>query len=190
MLVYFYDEETKEFLYSEEAHLDPLETELKGEKVYLLPANATFEKPLDKEDGKAVVFDGSAWKLVDDNRGKYTIKDGSMQEIQTLDPVERVLTDKEFEGLKDGTLVIIDNEVVEKPAPTKGEVSETRRSLYIEQKDPLTCQIQALRDEEQTDEIIAEIEALKIERAEIVAKIKQENPYPVEPAETKASEFY
>lgn len=71
------------------------------------------------------------------------------------------------------------------PAPTKEEVSETRRSLYIMQKDPLTCQIQALRDEEQTDEIIAEIESLKVKRAEIVAKIKEENPYPIE---TKASE--
>lgn len=71
------------------------------------------------------------------------------------------------------------------PAPTKEEVAERRRSLYIEQKDPLTCQIQALRDEEQTDEIIAEIESLKVKRAEVVAKIKEENPYPTE---TKASE--
>ena len=180
MLVYFYDEETKEFLYSEEAHLDPLETELKGEKVYLLPANATFEKPLDKEDGKAVVFDGSAWKLVDDNRGKYTIKDGSMQEIQTLDPVERVLTDKEFEGLKDGSLIIKDGEIIAKPAPTRLEIEEIRRSLYIAHKDPLTCQIESLKDEEQTPEIVAEIEALKVERAGIVAKIKEDNPYPDE----------
>lgn len=68
----------------------------------------------------------------------------------------------------------------EKPAPTHEEVSETRRQLYIAQKDPITCQIQSLRDEEQTDEIIAEIEALKLERAEVVAKIKEENPYPEE----------
>lgn len=79
----------------------------------------------------------------------------------------------------------IDDEycVVKNPEPlppTKEEVAEKRRSLYIEQKDPITCQIQALRDEPQTDEIIAEIEALKIERAEVVAKIKEENPYPVE----------
>lgn len=66
----------------------------------------------------------------------------------------------------------------QKPAPTKEEVSEIRRQLYIEQKDPITCQIQALKDEEQTEEIIAEIEALKVERAAIVEKIKSENPYP------------
>lgn len=30
------------------------------------------------------------------------------------------------------------------------------------------------------DELIAEIESLKVERAEVVAKIKEENPYPEE----------
>jgi hypothetical protein len=68
----------------------------------------------------------------------------------------------------------------EKPAPTHEEVEATRRQLYIAQKDPITCQIQSLRDEEQTEEIVAEIEALKAERAEVVAKIKEENPYPTE----------
>lgn len=61
MLVYCYDEETKEFSYEEEAHIDPLETELKGENVYLLPANATFEKPLEAKEGFRIVFDNS-WK--------------------------------------------------------------------------------------------------------------------------------
>ena len=66
------------------------------------------------------------------------------------------------------------------PAPTKEEVSETRRQLYIASVDPITAHINRLRDEEQTDEVIAQIEALKAERAELVAKIKEENPYPVE----------
>lgn len=64
--------------------------------------------------------------------------------------------------------------------PTKEEVEATRRQLYIAQKDPITCQIQSLRDEEQTEGVVAQIEALKAERAEIVAKIKEENPYPEE----------
>lgn len=69
MLVYHYDEETKEFLYEEEASIDPLETGLKGENVYLLPANATFEKPLEKQDYKAVVFNGETWEYIEDYRG-------------------------------------------------------------------------------------------------------------------------
>lgn len=64
--------------------------------------------------------------------------------------------------------------------PTRSEVEAIRRSLYIAQKDPLTCQIESLKDEEQTPEIVAEIEALKVERAGIVAKIKEDNPYPDE----------
>lgn len=71
----------------------------------------------------------------------------------------------------------------EKPAPTHEEIQETRRQLYIAQKDPITCQIQSLRDEEQTEEIIAEIEALKAERSAVVEKIKSENPYPEETEE-------
>lgn len=60
------------------------------------------------------------------------------------------------------------------------EVRLTRASLYAQKKDPITCQIQALRDEEQTDEVVAEIENLKAERAAVVAEIKANNPYPVE----------
>lgn len=73
--------------------------------------------------------------------------------------------------------------VVKIPEPlplTYEEVRQIRESLYREQKDPITCQIQSLRDEGQTEEVIAEIEALKIKRAEIVAEIKENNPYPVE----------
>lgn len=72
------------------------------------------------------------------------------------------------------------------PAPTKEEVSEIRKQLYTSQVDPLTAQISRLKDEPQTDELIAEIEALKVERSEIVSRIKEENPYPEEPTETKA----
>lgn len=60
------------------------------------------------------------------------------------------------------------------------EVRLTRASLYAQKKDPITCQIQALRDEEQTDEVVAEIENLKAERAAVVAEIKEQNPYPVD----------
>lgn len=67
-----------------------------------------------------------------------------------------------------------------KPTPTHEEIEQIRRQLYIAQVDPITAHINRLKDEEKTEEILAEIEALKIERAEIVAKIKEENPYPTE----------
>lgn len=60
------------------------------------------------------------------------------------------------------------------------EVRVIREQLYTTRVDPITAQIQRLRDEEETEEILAEIEALKVKRAEIVAKIKEENLYPEE----------
>lgn len=69
MNVYKYDEKTKEFIGTEEALLDPLETELQGENVYLLPANATFIEPTEEQEGYVNVWNGKTWEQVEDNRG-------------------------------------------------------------------------------------------------------------------------
>lgn len=69
MQVYKYDEETKEYIGSEQALIDPLETQLQKKEIYLLPANATFEKP-NLQDGFASVFNGTQWENIEDNRGK------------------------------------------------------------------------------------------------------------------------
>lgn len=84
----------------------------------------------------------------------------------------------EIEPKEDGTrqFKIVELTLAEK----QEEVRQIRAELYAKEKDPITCQIQSLRDEEQTDEIIAEIDALITKRAEIVKQIKEENPYPEE----------
>ena len=64
--------------------------------------------------------------------------------------------------------------------PTREEVEANRAFLYKELVDPITSHIQRLRDEEQTDDILAQIEALKAERQAKIAEIKELNPYPVE----------
>lgn len=68
MQVYKYDKETKEYIGTEPALLDPLETEQQGKDVYLLPANATFIPPTEPPDGYVNVWNGSAWEQVEDNR--------------------------------------------------------------------------------------------------------------------------
>lgn len=68
MQTYKYDENTKEYLYAEEAFLDPLETEQQGKDVYLLPADSTFTVPLDPKDGYAVCWNGKAWEYKEDHR--------------------------------------------------------------------------------------------------------------------------
>ena len=63
MLVYRYDPETKIFLHTEPAMLDPLETEKAGENIYLLPANCTFTEPPEPREGYNIVYDtqGEKW---------------------------------------------------------------------------------------------------------------------------------
>lgn len=69
MQVYKYDEKTKEYIGTEQALINPLESELQGKEIYLLPANATFEKP-NLQDGFASVWNGEQWENIEDNRGK------------------------------------------------------------------------------------------------------------------------
>ena len=69
MQTYHYDETTHEYTHSEQAFLDPLESKQQGKAVYLLPANATLIAPTHK-DGYATIWNGEAWKHIEDNRGK------------------------------------------------------------------------------------------------------------------------
>lgn len=114
MQVYRYDK-NKEYIGTEKAHLDPLETKKQGHDVYLLPANATFEKPIDKQEGKAVIFKNGGWVLVDDMRGKYIIKDGTMQQCNDIETTNYILTDDEISLYEKGDLVIIDGILKPKP---------------------------------------------------------------------------
>lgn len=63
------------------------------------------------------------------------------------------------------------------PAPTHDEQSQKREQAYKAEVDPITAHISRLRDKEQTEDIIAEIETLIAERDAKVAEIKERYPY-------------
>lgn len=69
MNVYKYDEKTKEYINTETALLDPLETKKQQKNIYLLPANATFTAPPAEKEGFARVWDGESWQEIEDHRG-------------------------------------------------------------------------------------------------------------------------
>lgn len=69
MNAYKYNEQTKEYIGTEEALLDPLETEQQEKEVYLLPANATFTAPPAEKEGFVRVWTGESWQEVEDHRG-------------------------------------------------------------------------------------------------------------------------
>jgi hypothetical protein len=55
--------------------------------------------------------------------------------------------------------------------------SKMREAAYVAETDPIQTHIDRLKDKEQTPEIVAEIEALRIERDEKIAAIKARYPY-------------
>jgi hypothetical protein len=69
----------------------------------------------------------------------------------------------------------------DQPEPSIEEKNEairaTREMLYRGTVDPLTSQISRLRDDVQNPEVEQEIQALLAQRSELVAKIREENPY-------------
>ena len=67
MFTYHYDTKTKEYTHKEEAFLDPLETEIQGKNIYLMPPSATFAIPALKE-GYVDVWNGEIWEQFEDHR--------------------------------------------------------------------------------------------------------------------------
>lgn len=63
----------------------------------------------------------------------------------------------------------------EHPLPTNEEQKQNRAEAYRLEKDPITCQIQSLRDEEEPDE--EKIAELIAERNAKVEEIKERYPY-------------
>ena len=65
MIFYTYDDKTKEYTGTQNAFIDPLESEKQGKDVYLVPANSTNIKPtLDPStDNDMLVFNGKEWQI-------------------------------------------------------------------------------------------------------------------------------
>ena len=69
MIIYRYDENTKEYLGYAEAYLDPLETIKAKRDVYVIPPCFTVKEPLEQKDGFVNVYKEGEWVLIKDNRG-------------------------------------------------------------------------------------------------------------------------
>ena len=113
MNTYHYDPTTKEYTHSETASLDPLETKRQGHDIYLLPANATFIRPI-PADGYANVWNGIAWEHIENNRGtnywlatdEYGTPARTMKELGALpEGATRTAPPKPFSLAKEEALI-------------------------------------------------------------------------------------
>ena len=122
MLAYQYNEDSKEFLNEVNCQKDPLESEIAGKDIWLLPANSTCEKPLEPKEGFKVKFLDGAWQYE------------AIPEPEP-EPTEKEKTEREIWNLK-GELSSTDYKAIK---CAEGWISE-------EEYAPIKAERQALRD--------------------------------------------
>lgn len=125
-LVYFYNETTKEYFYTGIAQLDQLESKIKGQDVYLCPANATFEEILQPKVGFSQIWDGQSWQYIEDYRGQEYWEEGSSY----YDNPKEML---ELGALPDGATLTRPEKTEEEIAIEKIEKAKNERANIVSQ---------------------------------------------------------
>lgn len=153
--------------------LDPIEKEV--EETY------TEQVPVEKEELIPT-------QIIEETIPAQYDDDGNLVEeekvVETEVP-EHTETAVEFEEVEKTRMVLKTLrvfQIAEVPPyiPTVDDIKALREQAYIRKVDKITCHINRLKDEEQTEKVVAEIEALKQERTAKVEEIKQKYPYPAE----------
>lgn len=102
-ICYRYDQEKKTFQQSEEMLKDPLESELQGKDIWLLPADCTLIEPPEAKEGFDIIFNGESWeykeqeKKPEDEPYVPTEKEKTQQEILRL---KAKLSETDYKVLK------------------------------------------------------------------------------------------
>lgn len=162
MNIYIFDEITKEYLYTEEADLDPVATARLGQPVPLIPANGTLEPIPSKLKANCVwVFEKGKWVQTPDFRGTQVVSE-DYSSVETVDYLG---------AIKEGFAPI------------------TQEQLDIVQKDPLqytwtkkglkananyTKDVKAKEKELRRNEILDELEDLDIKSIRAIRANDQE----------------
>ena len=178
--VYFYDEKTKEYSYEGYAQLDPLESEIQGREIYLLPANATFEKPFEKKDGWTQFWEDEKWMEIEDFREKEYWPSGSsfydspikMKEVGPL-PEGATLTrpEKTEEELEIERLIKAKSERADYVSKIIVEVDGMQFDGDETSQDRMARSVVALNDDEETvqwvlaDNTIAQVTRVQLKQA-------------------------
>lgn len=119
MIIYNYDETTKEYTGTSFASLDPEETKQQGKDVYLIPSYATILKPPTPSEQETVIFENGGWTIIPDYRNLYMVNYemqpqvvdfiGELPEgyvLATEEQVEKINEDKLYYIVFNGELII------------------------------------------------------------------------------------
>ena len=86
MKCYTYDEKTKEYKGESTAQIDPLETEMAGKDIWILPANATFVESPKVKDHEVAVWNDKEWEIKEDWR-KTELYNPETEDRKTLSEI-------------------------------------------------------------------------------------------------------
>lgn len=120
MIIYNYDEFTKEYTVYSEASLDPQESKIQGKDVYLIPAYATTQKPPKTKTNEICVYD-NGWQIKADYRGQYivdeTMQPEKVEKIGNLPDGYIVITEAQAQKIQEDDLyyVISQNKLIKNP---------------------------------------------------------------------------
>ena len=147
MQLYLYDGFTKEYIKAIEAYIDPEETRISGEIVYMYPANSTDLTPLIPKKNEICIFEDNNWVIKTDYRGQYQCNEylevslveniGDLQEgfvLITEEQAKKIGEDKLFYIVQDGKLVENPNyeaEQAQKERERIGNLKLTKREVFL-----------------------------------------------------------
>lgn len=182
--VYTYDEKTKVYNGVQDARLDPLESQLQGKEIWLLPANATFKKPTLKEkDGFVIGFDTKAdkWVHLPNYKGrKYYDENGinEVREVGNLLEGQTLISEEDAKLIEEGKLVFDDKtkKLIEYVEPVEFKISKKEGEIET-LNGQLIRDIRVLYDgnSNETDEAQAKVFMQeKIDKINAIAKEIQE----------------
>ena len=70
MKAYRYNSENKKYEGEATCQIDPLESEIAGKEIYLLPADCTYDVPPEAKEGFDIVWNGDAWEYKEQEKPK------------------------------------------------------------------------------------------------------------------------
>lgn len=137
MIIYNYDEITKEYTGYCNADLDPEETKRQGKNVYLIPANATTKKPPKAKEHEAIIYN-NGWKIVADFRGLYMVNSDmqpqKVEEIGALPEGYAVATEEQAQKILEDDLfyIVQDGQLISNPNYNEQKIAELKAKKYDE----------------------------------------------------------
>lgn len=141
MLVYLYDEITKEYIGSQQADSDPAESEAQSKFIPLVPANATLiECPQFNRQVDIAVFENGGWVIKKNYRKLYVVDDNFVvNRITTIDkPQDGYIVDKTIADqiIADAAwFYIADGQIIKK---TQQQYDEDKRKAERQRLDMLS----------------------------------------------------